>query len=46
MFPVAEERLQRQLCLPIHAGMSVDEADRVADCVEHELASASSCARS
>ncbi len=43
MFPVAEERLRRQLCLPLHAGMSVNDAERVVDCLERELLSF--CAR-
>jgi len=38
MFPVAEGVLRRQLCLPLHAGMSADDVERVVACLERELA--------
>ncbi len=37
MFPVAEERLERQLCLPVHGGVSAEDAGYVVGCLAEEL---------
>ena len=37
MFPVAESVLKRQLCLPLHAGMTLEDAEYVASGLETEL---------